>query len=275
MFKELNTNAPETNSSTLKIDDWKPMFSFILLLVSGRVMPKQNSSSPTPIPVERRRRRVSTEGSVRERKSSISLKYLVVNQQGSSSVCFSAKQEGSLVMFGQLLSAKKGRDTCSLAEQAGGKLSWKRPYDPRFRNALADTSARREANAGSPVQRICQLHAIFACYQDFSEKDLRRAFFGRFEFQLARGPLPSAMEARRMTLLPQDLQSCCWWLVPSFLQPRTEGRTRCRDRRYEDSPLQTNDQGIFLKKQENPPTKKAASFQGNRYSNNDMIQQNC
>lgn len=145
---------------------------------------------------------MSTEGSVRERNSGISLKELVVWTNKVQFGVRAAKQEGS-VMFGQLLSAKT---RCSLAEQRR-EVILKEAIWPKVPSRW-QASARREANAGSPVQRICQLRVIFACYQDFSEKDLRRAFFGRFEFQLARRPLPSAMEARRMTtLLPQDLQT--------------------------------------------------------------------
>ena len=52
-------------------------------------------------------------------------------------------------MFGQLLSAKRREGIPAAWRTRGWKLSWKRPYDPSFLNALADTSARREANAGS------------------------------------------------------------------------------------------------------------------------------
>ena len=206
-------------------------------------MPKQNSSSPTPIPVERRRRRVSTEGSVRERNSGISLKELVVWTNKVQFGVRAAKQEGS-VMFGQLLSAKrrrrktaagsrwslwealaipeKGRLIPAAWRNRGGKLSWKRPFDPSFLNALADTSARREANAGSEAAAFALFsYRVFGPRQAGSRMTLQLSgkmsgsFFGRFELQLARRPLPSAMEARRMTtLLPQDLQSC--WFQASF-----------------------------------------------------------
>lgn len=124
-------------------------------------------------------------------------------------------------MFGQLLSAKRREGIPAAWRTRGGKLSWKRPYDPRIPKALADTSARGEANAGSEAAAFALFsYRVLGPRQAGSRMTLQLSgkmsgsFFGRFEFQLARRPLPSAMEARRMTLLPQDLQSC--WFQGSF-----------------------------------------------------------
>lgn len=135
---------------------------------------------------------------------------------------------------------------------------------------MAGTPKNREANAGSEAAAFALFsYRVFGASSTQRQNEwfvLRKVWIptGSSSSSISDGSKKNDTSSSR----PPKL------LVPRFLQPRTEGRrTRCRDRRYEDSPLQTNDQGIFLKKQENPPTKKVPSFQGNRYSNNDMIQQ--